>query len=436
MDGDKKKLTMSDICHQIAERLIKKYIFKTISGKKNDVIYIYINGIYEDWGRDAIRIEVEKQLGSLCKTHNVNEVINKIIRKTLVERESMGCHKPTLICLNNGVLDLKKMKLMPHSPDYRFMSKIPIMYNPEAKYGRIEQFMEEVLYGDDVTIMQEWFGYNIYRRYPIKKAVILRGPTDSGKTQVLNVLKEFTGKGNVSGKSLHKIAEGKWQVAKLYNKNSNICDELSSRDINDIETFKGITGGSSVDAEFKFGDSFEFVNYAKLTFAANKIPYVNVDEDDSAYFNRWIIFDCENTFEKGSSTTKMDIWRELTTEEMLSGILNWALIGLKRLLKKGMFSYDKTIEEIKLIILKENSIFGFIHECCEYKIDEWISKADLHKNYIEYCSFNNKGAIPIKTFGKRLREECPYIVEGRDKSGKVEGWKNIKVVSIPILGVK
>ncbi|MHA1868695.1 MAG: DNA primase family protein [Candidatus Heimdallarchaeaceae archaeon] len=429
------KKTINDILHEIAESLIRKYIFKTISGKKNDDIYIYINGVYEDWGRDAIRVEVEKRLKAGCKTHYVNEVINKIARKTLIEREKMGCKDVNLICLENGVLDLKNMKLMPHNPDYRFMSKIPVFYKPEAKYGKIEQFMEEVLYGEDVKVMQEWFGYNIYRRYPIKKAVILRGPTDSGKTQILNILKQFIGKDNISGKSLHKIAEGKWQIVKLYNKNSNICDELSSKDVNDVETFKAITGGSPVDAEYKFGDSFQFVNYAKLTFAANKIPFVDVDAEDDAYFNRWIIFDCENTFEKGSPNTKLEIWRELTTKKELSGILNWAIIGLKRLLKNGKFSYEKTTEEIKLIMLKENSVFSFVNECCDCVMGEWISKKELHKEYMDYCKLNNKGAVPIKSFGKELKKECMYIVEGRDRTGKVEGWRNIKIVKRPVMGI-
>jgi len=433
----KEKLTMHDIAQQDAEWLIRKYNFRTISGKKNDEMYVYLDGVYRESGKDVIKIELERKHKTLCTNHFVNEVIGKVARKTLVLRKEMGCKDVNLICVENGVLDIsdiKNIKLYPHSPDYKFMSKTPVYYDPEAKYGFIEQFMEEVLYGEDIDAMQEWFGFQLYKSYSIKKAIILRGPTDSGKTQIMNILKEFVGKENISGKSLHKIAEGKWQVAKLHHKLANICDELSSRDVNDVETFKGITGGSPIDAEFKFGDSFEFVNYAKLSFAANKIPYVNVDADDDAYFNRWMIFDCENIFEKGMPTTKLDIWKKLTTPKKLSGVLNWALIGLRRLVEKKQFSYKRTIEEIKMIMMKENSVFSFIHDCCESKVGEWISKSDLYKKYKEYCVLNNKGAVPIKSFGKELRSQALYIVEGRDKTGKMEGWRNIKVNLSLVMG--
>ena len=40
-------------------------------------------------------------------------------------------------------------------------------------------------------------------------------------------------------------------------------------------------------AEYKFGDSFQFLNFAKHTFATNKIPSVE-DVDDAAYYDRWI----------------------------------------------------------------------------------------------------------------------------------------------------
>ena len=59
------------------------------------------------------------------------------------------------------------------------------------------------------------------------------------------------------------------------------------------------------DAEKKFGDSFEFVNYAKLNFACNKIPRINGDVDDEAFWDRWMIFDFENKFDKENGLYSM-----------------------------------------------------------------------------------------------------------------------------------
>ena len=141
MKSKKKQKTMADICHEIAEALIRLYDFRTICDGRNDEIYVYINGVYEKWGRDAIRIQVEKKLGTLCKTHHVNEVVNKIVRKTLTERRSMGCSDPNLICLENGVLDVKVLKLYPHNSEYRFMNKLPVAFDAGARCLLIENFI-------------------------------------------------------------------------------------------------------------------------------------------------------------------------------------------------------------------------------------------------------------------------------------------------------
>jgi len=428
-----KKQDIGEIIHDISDKLINKYKFITIPGKKQDEIYVYMDGIYDDFGKEVIKIQVEKMLGNMCKTHYVNEIIQKISRMTYKKREVLGNKNSNLICLNNGVLDLKEKKLLPHDPKYGFMSKIPIDYNPKIKYDKVLNFMEKLLYEEDIDVMQEWFGYNLFCSYPIKKAIIFRGVTNTGKTQMINVLKEFVGSKNTSIKSLHKLMEGKWQLAKLWNKYANIADELSAKDISDVEIFKSITGSSPLDAEFKFGDSFEFINYAKLTFACNKIPYVNIEQDDEAYFERWIIIDFDNKFEPKNKNTKPDIWRELTTPEQLSGILNWALEGLQRLLKNNEFSYTKNVQEIKMTMLKENSVFGFIIDCCKNEVGEWISKNDLYEEYIDYCRFTGKGVVSMRVFGKELKNQLSYVIEGRDKTGTIEGWKNIKTNVTPII---
>ena len=78
-------------------------------------------------------------------------------------------------------------------------------------------------------------------------------------------------------------------------------------------------------AEIKFGDQFGFINYAKLTFACNKIPIIKTDTDDEAYWDRLMIFDFENIFKKEDKNTNPYKIDELKTKNELSGLLNWAI---------------------------------------------------------------------------------------------------------------
>ena len=68
----------------VAEYLISKYNFKTIKGKKNNVMYVYEDGIFIEKGYEIIETEVEE----LISTYNRNGFVSEIVKKIEVMRES------------------------------------------------------------------------------------------------------------------------------------------------------------------------------------------------------------------------------------------------------------------------------------------------------------------------------------------------------------
>ncbi len=429
-----KKKSIGEICHNIANSLLNQYQFKTIPGKKSDEIYVYINGIYDSDGRNVIRVEVEQILGPDCKTHYVNEVVNKIARKSIIKRESLGNNNVNLICLNNGVLDLRTMKLLEHSPKYRFMSKIPISYNPKLECPKIEDFIHDILYEEDINTIQEWFGYMLFRGYHIKKGIIFVGDSDTGKTTLLNLIIKFIGKKNISGVSLQKLSSDKFSGAHLYNKHANIYDDLSVTDVADTGSFKIATGGGYISGEYKFGDQFQFINFAKLTFATNKIPMTKLNDDDIAYYKRWIVLMFENIFDDNNKKTDKYLIDKLTTEKELSGLLNWSLVGLKRLLKNSKFSYGKDVDEVKRIVERNASdIARFSQDCLIEEEGTWYSKQNLYDEYKEFCGLNMLPLLTKEKFGRDITKACHFIIDSRQ--GQLTGWRNVKVKKVkPVMG--
>jgi len=432
----KNKCCMTEICHEIADYLMKHYTFKTIYGKKQNEIYLYEDGVFIAKGIELISKESERILDSFSKTNIVNEIRNKIERRTFIDRNELDCKDINLVCVENGVLNISTNQLLPHSPKYMFINKLLIKFNASAGCSKFMEFLGEVCYEDDIDSIQEWFGYCLLRSYPVKKAGIVYGPKNTGKTQLLNILQKFVGDKNCSGVSIQKLAEGKWHVKDLYGKYANVCDELSERDVQDVNTFKGVTGGSSVEGEYKFGDSFKFINYAKLIFGANKIPYVNADTDDMAYFDRWMPWKFENVFSPGEKKTKLNVFENIVYDSNeMSGILNWALEGLHRLLENKKFSYHKSAEEVREIMQSESSsVASFVNECLGKDNGKWISKQELYAKYEEYCNLNNKGLELIEKFGRDVVQYCGYVVDGR-KDMKT-GWYNIYIKDMPIMGFK
>lgn len=436
MSGEKKKISMAEICHDLAESLVKRFNFKTIPGKKEDEIWVYVNGIYKANGKHVIKNEVEKHLGKVCKTHYVNEIINKISRKTYIYREKFKCDDINLICCKNGVLNINTKELMPHSPDYNFTHMVPVNYKKDATCNKILQFVNEILYDEDIPVIQEWMGYCLYRSYFIKKGMILIGGGDTGKTTMLNLLIKFMGEENVSGVSLQAIANDKFSTSNLYNKHLNAYDDLSATDLQDTGKFKMVTGGGWINGERKFGDSFQFKNFAKLIFSTNKIPKTKNDDDDTAYYKRWIVLVFDNVFDNANKETNKTIIDDITDDDELSGMLNWAIDGLKRVLKNQQFSYNKDLSEIKNLMDRNSSdISKFVQDCFtkgDYK--DWLSKDEMFEHYAEYCELNDFTINSKEMLGRKLPNLCNWLFEGR--AGQSTGWRGVKIKDIkPISGV-
>lgn len=386
-----------EVSYKIAQYLVKKYHVKTVGEKIRD-IYIYKDGLYV-LGLNHLRAEIQEILQELAGTHYKKEIIEIIKDSTPIEREKFNPEK-NLINLKNGIYNIDTRELISHDPKHLFFYQMPFSYNKEADCPEAKKFLNQILDEECIKIIQEWFGYCLYRSYFVKKAIILVGERDTGKTTLLRILQIFLGKGNFSGINLEMISSGRFALSNLENKHANIYDDLSFRDISDNGTFKMLTGGGSVSAEKKFGECFQFENYAKLTFSCNKIPNVK-DTDDGAYFSRWIVIRFEYKAEKPDKF----LINKINTEEEMSGVLNFALDGLYRLLENQDFSYTKTPEEVKREMMMSGSpLAQFTHNKLEVVSDPniFITKDDMYQGFIDYAKSNNLAVMSKEALGKSL----------------------------------
>ncbi len=414
--------------YKIAQTLVKKYAVKTIFEKSSEV-YVYKDGIYI-LGESFLRGEIQKILQELVTIQSKREIISKITDYSRTERQDFTNMDRNLINLNNGVLNIKTLELFPHNPDYLFFTKFPVNYIPSADCHIIKKFLSEILNAEDVPIIQEWIGYCLYRKYFIKKAIIFVGEPNTGKTTLLNLLCRLIGTENTSGINLQKISNDKFAIAHFYNKYLNSYDDLSFKDVNDNGAFKIATGGGLITGEYKFGNQFQFENYAKITFCCNKIPNVK-DTNDDAYFSRWIII----PFDKQVDSVNKFLIDQMTTDEEMSGLLNFALDGLSRLLAKHDFSYTKNADEIKHEMLRSGSplatfVFDYLEECPH----EWISKEDMYAEYARFAKLTDMPLITAIDFGRKITLYASFMLDS--KRDNKTGWRNVGFKNKNIISTK
>ena len=400
--------------------------------KDSKAIFMYINGVYEPEGDMFIEPFTQKVFRGNITEHIVKEVIGNVRRSSYIEPEEFN-EVNDEICVKNGVLNLKTGDLTAHTPDKIFLNKFPINYDKNAKCENIINFIHILLDKKYWKTVQKWFGYCLVPTNKYKRAVILEGEHNTGKTTFINLINKFIGRKNLSHVSLQKICDDKHGVAHLYGVKLNTDDDLKFTNLMDVGNFKKVTGDGEVSGEHKYGREFNFTNTSKLMFACNQIPQTDLQSDD-AYYGRWLIFPFMNQI----VNIDREMISKITTKEEMEGLLVWAVKGLKMLEKDKDFSYDMTIEEtMKYFQRSGSNIAEFAQNMLEEEENNKITKKDMHIAYCKYIKDmklkTKKGKYKeesIELVGRTLTKYADYIV-AKNPEGGDRYWKNVKILLKP-----
>jgi len=413
----------------LADYLMSYYYFKTMRDSKE--IYVYQDGVYQPNGEIIIAKEIENVFEAKVKLSCINEVLGHIKRRTFTVRDEFD-KDSNLLVVENGILNLKTKELTEHTHHYLSIIKLPVTYNPEAKCPRILQFFGEVVDIKDVSKLIEVVGYCLLRTFQIARIVVLVGLGANGKSVYTLLITNLLGKENISSVTLQKIAEGGFRTAELYGKLANICGDIPSKPLKETGTLKLLTGQDPITAEKKFHNPFQFYNFAKPIFSANQIPPTS--DDTLAFYRRIVIIQFPNQFLRDNPKTDINLLEKLTTEEELSGLLNLALEGLKRLREQGGFTNEKSVEERKNEYIKESNpihYFALKHVVKDLKAP-FISNAELYNYYTKLCEELEQIPKANNYFGREIKRYLPYTYQSTVTINKVKtkGWRGIKVVCI------
>lgn len=389
-------------------------------------IWRYNGGFYQQDGEEIIRNKIQKILQSGCKTHYKNEVVDwvKDDINLYIDRAFFDS-LPNKLNFENGTYDVETKTFENHTPVDCLNYKIPIKYDTKAKMPQIKKFLEDILYLEDIPILQELLGYCLYRKYFLHKAFLFVGEGRNGKTTLLNLITAFLGENNIASVSLHSICRDKFSSYDLYGKLANLWDDLSSDIISNTGLFKIATGGGYIRAEKKFQDSFKFINKAKFIFSCNIIP--ESKDKSLAYAKRWIVIEFPNTFE-GKDCNPMII-EKLTTDEELSGLLNWAIEGLHKLLEQMYFSEHRTLEDVIMFHAEtQHPVFKFVEIYIDREAEGEITKEKVYEKFLMFCKETKYPTVASNVFSIKFKQYAPWgLDEGQSRmKGMKKTWKGIK----------
>lgn len=414
---DKKEATF-----ELAEYFLSKYKIITLSDTEE--LYYYKNGVYIQGIDKVISVEIQKILKKEANINLVNEVLAHIKRSTYRSRSEIKESKDK-ICLNNGILNLKNLNIEPHNAEIIFFNRIPVDYQSEVICSKIMNFLSEIVLPEDIKILQELIGYCVYKCYPVHKAFMLVGSGANGKSSFIKLLKTFLGEENCSSIPLQSFEINRFAMAQLHGKLANLFADLPAKALRDTSFFKMLTGEDLIPAEKKFKDGFTFTNNAKMIFSCNQIP--RSPDDSDAFFRRWIIINFPNQFlnEKADK----NLIEKLTSKEELSGFLNFAIEGLRRLLQNGDFTKSKSITEIREEYIRQSdSVGAFIMDNISITPESYVVKKQIYTEYCDYARKKKYITVSENTFHQQLQQKIRIEDYRPTINGKREQcWKGIKM---------
>jgi len=418
------------------------YMLTLVTLKDTGETFYFNDGIYHQNADIKIKENIQDILGEQVNKHRIDETMNCVKISTYIDREKHELPK-NIIPVKNGLLNLDTMELMDHNPDYFILSCLPVEYYREAQCDIFINFLNQIVVPEEVPVIQEIFGYFLLRDYRYQKAFCFIGTGANGKSTLISVMIAFLGKENITSVSLQDIVGNRFASARMYQKYANIYPDLSDKALSDTAIFKMLTGGDNIPAELKHRHGFEFVNYAKLIWSANRLPKVRND-DSLAYFRRWIIINFPNRFEGKAADPELSM--KLCDPLLLSGIFNWALDGYKRLQSQEGFSHSKSTEETEEFYVRmSDPVKAFLLDCIadhtvtdsemfsigylfRWNASGFVSKAVLYEKYVEYCQKQKIPAVANNVFSREILSHGHGIRAGQHGVGSSREtiWEGIE----------
>ncbi len=376
-------------------------------------------GIYEVESADAIKTAISSRLLEASRqadafalqkfrtSAGLDSIVSHL--RGLVEKRGAFTERRKTIHLANGVVDFSsgKAQLLPFSPEYRARNRSPIPFDPNAKCERfLNELVIPAVHPEEVELLQKFAGMLLLGDNRAQRVVILDGEGGRGKTQFANVLRDIIGTANVTQLRTEQLG-GRFEIFRFLKKSLLVGldvkpDFLSTKGASVI---KALVGGDWFDAEQKGGTgSFQVQGNFNILITSNSRLRVRLEGDISAWKRRLVII----RFQGPPPVLKIADFARYLIEKEGPGILNWALLGAKKLLEEipdsggNLVLTPRQCGIVDSLLAESESLRHFLKDKLEKTSLSDVTRSELIEAYAAYCPDKKWQALPITEVQSQL----------------------------------
>lgn len=297
-----------------------------------------VNMVAEAWEQAAMMVGEEvvmKKVRPFCGTRGARSVLVHLQEMVTLSADDFDAD-PDLLCVRNGVVDLRTGKLMPHDPKYRMTKQAAVAYRKNATH----EAWDRVLGALDVPERlwsQQWFGCGLTGHQPRDRGAgipILDGEGSNGKSVLLTGVKNAMGTyaRMFSQDLLMPENSSAFAHAAVALKGLRLgwVEELRNGVLNSIAV-KMLSCTPTMVAEAKYQMPIEFKTTHSLIVTTNKLP--RLDEGTDGVNRRLAVlhfpYHYVDSPKPGTNERQIDesLVEAIETQEVQEAILAWLIEG-------------------------------------------------------------------------------------------------------------
>jgi putative DNA primase/helicase len=321
--------------------------------------------------------------------------------------------------VGNGLLHLPNDELYPPTPNYFGLAASDVIFDsdaPEPKHWLA--FLHE-LFGDDteaIETLQDWFGYALAPDTSQQKILLVVGPRRSGKGTIARVLTALLGRDSVTAPTLAGL-QTNFGIAPLIGKPLAIVSDARLGGKSDqamiAERLLSISGEDAITIDRKYSSSWTGRLPTRFMVLTNELP--RIADTSGALAGRFIILLLRLSF---FGREDLGLAGRLLSE--LPGIMNWSLVGYRRLQQRGHFvqpaSANQAVEELEAL---GSPVKAYVRERCSIGHGHSVPADLLYQDWRMWCENNGRKEPGTKQwFGRDLKAAVPGLQTKRPKEGE------------------
>lgn len=314
-----------------------------------------------------------------------------------------------LLNVSNGTVDLKTGVLREHRRQDLITKLCPVEFDPSAKCPRWLLFLEEIFPAQPETIsfLQRSVGYSLTGDTEEQCFWMLIGVGKNGKSKFMEAIKAMLGDYAVS--TSMDTFTAKRTDGNAVNPRDGMANLAGARLVWASESdegkrlseaaIKAMTGGESIRTARIYQDDFEFKPTFKIWLSTNHELGIRGSDEGIWRRPRRVNFD----FVVPVAQRDLQLGAKLQIE--MSGILNWALEGLRSYQAGGGLKPPKAVEAATEAYRRSQSLVErFIDERCVRVARESIEASVLYQEFQTWSRASGETVLTQKRFGAEMKK--------------------------------